>query len=140
MSSVELDIILLMKWQSVMKMPWLVVVWTIVALCFKYFLSFSQDKLQNIQNTLAHIITNHRQYALVTPILKQLYWLPVNYHCMFKTASLVYKFFHSDCPSNVGSSLHLRSCFYNNRCSHPHLYKLAILFFHSQNLPVTQTL
>ena len=29
------------------------------------------------------------QYAPVTPILKQLHWLPVKYRCMFKTVTLV---------------------------------------------------
>ena len=32
---------------------------------------FNQHKLQSIQNTLACIITNHRKYGHVTPILKK---------------------------------------------------------------------
>ena len=31
---------------------------------------FNRHKLQSIQNTLARIVTNHRKYAHVTPILK----------------------------------------------------------------------
>ena len=62
---------------------------------------FNQQKLQSIQNTLARIVTNHRKYAHVTPILKQLHWLPVKYRCMFKTAILVYKFLHSGSPSSA---------------------------------------
>ena len=54
---------------------------------------FNQHKLQSIQNTLARIVTNHRKYAHVTHILKQLHWLPVKYRCMFKIATLDYKFF-----------------------------------------------
>ena len=73
-------------------MPWLVIVWTAVTLCL------SQHKLQSIQNTLVRIVTNHRKYAHVTPILKQLHWLPVKYRCIFKTATLVYKFLHSGSP------------------------------------------
>ena len=46
---------------------------------------FNQHKLQSIQDTLARIVTNHRKYAHVTPILKQLHWLPVKYQCIFKT-------------------------------------------------------
>ena len=38
---------------------------------------FNQHKLQSIQNTLARIVTNHRKYAHVTPILQKLHWLPV---------------------------------------------------------------
>ena len=37
-------------------------------------LSCFNHKFQSIQNTLAHIVTNHRKYAHVTPILKQLHW------------------------------------------------------------------
>ena len=33
MTSVELESISLLKWQSLLQMPWLVVVWTIVTLC-----------------------------------------------------------------------------------------------------------
>ena len=32
---------------------------------------------------------------LFNPRLSQLHWLPVKYRCMFKTATLVYKFLHS---------------------------------------------
>ena len=60
---------------------------------FRGLSRFNQHKLQSIQNTLARIVTNHRKYAHVTPILKQLHWLPVKYRCMFKTATLVYNSF-----------------------------------------------
>ena len=66
---------------------------------FRGLSCFNQHKLQSIQNTLARIVTNHVKYAHVTPILKQLHWLPINYRCMFKTATLVYKFLHSGSPS-----------------------------------------
>ena len=56
---------------------------------FRGLSCFNQHKLQSIQNTLALIVTNHRKYAHVTSILKQLHWLPVKYRCMFKTAALV---------------------------------------------------
>ena len=78
------------------------------------------DKLQSIQNTLARIVTNHRKYAHVTPILKQLHWLPVKYRCMFKMAVYkVYKFLHSGSPSYFQPFLSLSSCSYSTRRSHP---------------------
>ena len=61
---------------------------------FRGLSGFNQHKLQSIQNTLARIVTNHRKYAHVTPILQKLHWLPVKYRCIFKTATLVYKFLH----------------------------------------------
>ena len=56
---------------------------------FRSLSCLNLHKLQSIQNTLARIVTNHRRYAHVTPILKQLHWLPMKYRCMFKTATLV---------------------------------------------------
>ena len=54
---------------------------------------FNQHKLQSIQNTLAHIVTNHRKYAHVTPILKQLHWLPVKYDVCSKLQHLFIHFY-----------------------------------------------
>ena len=86
---------------------------------FRGLSCFNLHKLQSIQNTLARIVTNHRKYAHVTPILKQLHWLPMKYRCMFKTATLVYKFLHSGSPSYFQRFLSPSSCSYSTRCSHP---------------------
>ena len=82
---------------------------------FRGLSCFNQHKLQSIQNTLARIVTNHRNYAHVTPILKQLHWLPVKYRCMFKTATLVYKFLNTGSPSYFEPFLSLSSCPYSTR-------------------------
>ena len=60
---------------------------------FRSLSSFNMHKLQCIQNTLARIVCN--KYTLASPILKQLHWLPVESCCIFKTATLVYKFLYS---------------------------------------------
>ena len=93
---------------------------------FRGLSCFNQHKLQSNQNTLARIITNHRKYAHVTPILKQLHWLPVTYRCMFKTATLVYKFLHSGSPSYFQPFLSLSSCSYSTRRSHPDRQYLTV--------------
>ena len=98
---------------------------------FRGLSCFNQHKLQSIQNTLARIVTNHRKYAHVTPILKQLHWLPVKYRCMFKTATSVYKFLHSGSPSNFQPFLSLSSCSYSTRRSHPDHQYLAVPPFRS---------
>ena len=69
-------------------------------------------------------------HAHVTPILKQLYWLPVKYHCMFKTATLVYKFLHSGYHSYFEPFLSLSSCSYSTRRSHPDHQYLTVPPFH----------
>ena len=71
---------------------------------FRGLSGFNQHKLQSIQNTLVRIVTNNRKYAHVTPILKKLHWLPVKYRCIFKTATLVYKFLHSGSSSYLNHS------------------------------------
>ena len=129
-TSVGLESISLLKWQSLLQMPWLVVVWTIVTL-FRGLSGFNQYKLQSIQNTLARIVTNHRKYAHVTPILQKLHWLPVRYRCIFKTATLVYKFLHSGSPSYFEPFLSFSSCPYSTRYSHPDCQYLTVPPFHS---------
>ena len=49
---------------------------------FRGLSCLNQQKLQTIQNTIAHIVTSF-------PSLKQLHWLPVKYRCLFKTTTLV---------------------------------------------------
>ena len=95
---------------------------------FRGLSCFNQHKLQSIQNTLAHIVTNHKKYAHV---LKQLHWLPVKNRCMFKTATLVYKFLHSGSPSYFQPFLSLSSCSYSTRCSRPDNQYLTVPPFRS---------
>ena len=72
---------------------------------FRSLSSLNMHKLQCIQNTLSRIVTNCNKYTRASPILKRLNWLPVEFRCIFKTATLVYKFLHSDHPSYFGSVL-----------------------------------
>ena len=51
-------------------------------------------KLQHIQNAAARLISGARKYDHVTPVLKQLHWLPVRQRVSFKIAVLVYKCLH----------------------------------------------
>ena len=117
---------------------------TLVSSCLDYcdsqfrgLLCLNPHKLQSIQNTLARIVTNHRKYAHVRPILKQLHWLPVKYRCMFKTATLVYKFLHSGSPSYFEPFLSFSSCSYSNRHSHPDRQYLSVL--HSTHHSLSQS-
>ena len=98
---------------------------------FRGLSCFNQHKLQSIQNTLARIVTNHIKYAHVTPILKQLHWLHVKCQCMFKTATLVYKFLNNGSPSYFELFLSLSSCPFSTRRSHPDHQYLTVPPFHS---------
>ena len=120
-----------LKWQTLLQMPWQIVVGTIVTLCLEVYSCLNQHKLQSIQSTLTCNVTNHRKYDHVTPILKQPHWLPVKYHCVFKTATLVYNFLHSGSPSYFETFLSLSSCSYSTRLIHPDCQYLRVTPFHS---------
>jgi hypothetical protein len=48
-------------------------------------------KLQSVQNAAARLITNTRKFDHITPVLRDLHWLPVRQRIVFKTAMIVYK-------------------------------------------------
>ena len=125
----KLDGILLKKWLFLLQMPWCVSsrLDYCNSLC-RGLSCFNRHKLENIQNARAHIVTNLRQYVHITPILKQLHWLPVNFYCMFKTTTLLYKFLHSGSPSYFGPFLSL-SCSYSAKRSHPNRQYLTVPSF-----------
>ena len=54
-----------------------------------------------------------------TPILKKLHWLPVEFWCIFKTSTLVYKFLHSGHPSYFSPHLVIRCGRYGTRYNLP---------------------
>lgn len=56
-------------------------------------------KLQSVQNAAARLITNTRKFDHITPVLRDLHWLPVRQRIVFKTAMLVYKCLHGLAPS-----------------------------------------
>ena len=62
---------------------------------FRNLSTFNMHKLQCTQNTLRRIVRNCNRYSGASHILKKLHWLPVEFRCIFKTATLVYKFLHS---------------------------------------------
>ena len=44
-------------------------------------------------------------------------WLPIRHRCIFKTALLVYKYLHTNCPKYFSPFLKVRKCAYNTRLS-----------------------
>ena len=86
---------------------------------FRSLSSLNIRKLQCIQNTLARIITNCNKYTRASPILKRLHWLPVEFCCIFKTATLAYKFLYNGHPSYFGPLLSTHWGRYSTRYNHP---------------------
>ena len=60
--------------------------------------SKQMDRLQSIQNKAARLITRTRKYQHITPVLRELHWLPVSYRVMFKILLLTYKTLHDQGP------------------------------------------
>jgi len=51
-------------------------------------------RLQSVQNAAARLVTGTRRCDHITPVLRQLHWLPVRQRVDFKLALLVYKALH----------------------------------------------
>ena len=79
-------------------------------------------KLQCIQNTLARIVANpprSKRVFHITPVRKELHWLPVKYRCIFKTLTIVHKFIHTGLPHYFASHLKPYTCARDTRSSDP---------------------
>ena len=76
-------------------------------------------KLQCIQNSLARIVTYTSKFSHITPVLKSLHWLPIYYRCIFKTATLIYKYLVSGQPKYFHPHILVYKCAVNTRRSNP---------------------
>ncbi len=61
------------------------------------------SKLQSVQNAAAKLITRSRKFDHVTPILRELHWLPVHQRILFKVLVLVYKALHGLSPDCISA-------------------------------------
>jgi len=62
-------------------------------------------KLQLIQNAAARIVTRHRKFDHITPILAELHWLPIAKRIEFKVLLLTYKILNGLAPSYLETLL-----------------------------------
>ena len=60
--------------------------------------SYEIQKLQSVQNATARLITHGKKYDHITPILKELHWLPVEERIIFKNLLLVKKNLSNEAP------------------------------------------
>ena len=63
------------------------------------------NKLQRVQNTLARVVTGGRRYDHITPVLKELHWLPIKHRIDFNLAIIVYKVKQTQEPSYLAELL-----------------------------------
>ena len=63
------------------------------------------DKLQLVQNYAARSVAREKKSNHVTPLLKQLHWLPIEYGIKYKIILIVYKCLHEMGPVYLSSLL-----------------------------------
>ena len=56
------------------------------------------DKLQKLQNCSARVVVGVRKFDHITPVLKELHWLPVTSRINYKIALMVFKCLHGQAP------------------------------------------
>jgi hypothetical protein len=64
------------------------------------------NKLQKLQNACARLIFGKKRREHVTPLLKQLHWLPIRQRIVFKILLLVFKFYQEMTPIYISELLH----------------------------------
>ena len=62
-------------------------------------------RIQKIQNNAARLILKRSKRDHVTPLLKELHWLPVKYRIQYKLATLAFRHFDVTLPPYLSSSL-----------------------------------
>jgi len=65
------------------------------------------QRLQSVQNAAARLVTGASRRDHITPVLRQLHWLPVKQKIDFKLAVLVYKSLHGLAPPYLSDACQL---------------------------------
>ena len=65
------------------------------------------NKLQKVQNTAARIVTKTSRYVHITPILKELHWLPVKSRIQYKLLVHTFKALHGQGPTYIADMLNV---------------------------------
>ena len=63
------------------------------------------SRLQRVQNAAARLVLNKKKRDHITPLLKELHWLPVKHRCQYKLAVLAYRHFNQSLPAYLSSAL-----------------------------------
>jgi hypothetical protein len=63
-------------------------------------------KVQRCQNVAARIVTCEKRYCHITPILRELHWLPVTHRVQFKILLQVYRGLNGLSPGYISELLH----------------------------------
>ena len=64
-------------------------------------------RLQSVQNAAARLVSGARRYDHITPVLRQLHWLPVRQRVEFKVVTFVHRSLSRDAPSYIADDCRL---------------------------------
>ena len=59
------------------------------------------QKLQRVQNAAARLVTGTRKYEHITPVLKELHWLPIKQRIEYKILLLTFKALMGQAPEYI---------------------------------------
>ena len=65
------------------------------------------DKLQRVQNTAARIITRTPRHSHITPVLRELHWLPIQYRIQYKILVHTYNALNDRSPLYITDMLNI---------------------------------
>ena len=63
------------------------------------------DRLQNVQNSAARLIARRRKFDHITPVMKELHWLPISQRIIYKILLITYKALNGLAPSYIRDML-----------------------------------
>ena len=65
----------------------------------------SLNRLQSVLNTAARLVTLTRKYDSITPVLKELHWLPIQFRIKYKVILQVFKSLNGMAPQYLSNKL-----------------------------------
>jgi len=81
----------------------------------------SIHRLQRIQNSSARLVLKKKKKDHITPLLRQLHWLPITHRIKYKLNTLTYKCLNKLAPTYLSDSLSLYQVSRPLRCSNDNL-------------------
>ena len=66
------------------------------------------NMLQRVQNAAARLISNTPRFGHISPVMKDLHWLPVKYRIMFKIVVFTFKAIHGSAPTSISQLIRLK--------------------------------
>lgn len=69
---------------------------------------YQQQRLQRVLNAAARLICPLPKYYHISPVLKDLHWLPIKYRVIFKITLLVFKVLHGLAPSYLENLIRVK--------------------------------